>query len=612
MRVAVLPFNAAEGTKPAYGRQFAAFASEQLRAHAEADINTVSYLTQIQDEDGVPRTAFVNIADGLLPYDQIKDLFGQAQVDLVMDGFLAQTDEGNFDLTVRFHENDNETPIAQQDLKFTKDEIFTSLHRLVKMLAEHGQIALPEFLAGDTMEFGTDNAQAFLDFLEGYDSLIYIQQAEGLVAREFSPQGAIDALLASVEADPDFEGPYHVLVNLARGCAQYRIGSFEMLERGLVRLSELVPDDFGAYFALGELHQTVGSLPKAAELYEKAATIAPEDPGLISRLGMVQAQSGMPVNAERNFRKALSLEGPDKPSADLLAMVLQQQGRDHEIPGLWKEIIEADPQNGLAHAKYGMSLFQSGKEEEGERAFESALESVEDSVAIKRFYAPVLAQKGEHDRAMDFYEDVLDVAPTEIPVMIEYAQVLEAGGRDFEVPQVLKNILAANPDPDTRAQVLARLIELEQPKRAESVEAARVRMEEGDFQGALNQLKPMRNWLADYWKMWALLSSAYNRTSNFADAEEAAKRLLELYPGCEPAYGELREALEGQGRNEEAYQLMRYAAANNPGSLPVHINLAIAAKRAGQVEEARELAKQIREAVGPNPELDQVLSEIER
>jgi tetratricopeptide (TPR) repeat protein len=559
----------------------------------------------------VTRMAFVNISDDLLPYDQLKDLFEQAEVDLVMDGMLAEKD-GGFELTVRFHEKDNETPVEQDTTAFPREEIFTQLHRLVKRLAARAGIDLPEFLSGESMEFGTANANAFLDFLEGFDSLNYIQQANGAVAREFSPQGAVDSLLSAVQADKDFEGPYHVLVQLARACAHFRIGTFDMLEEALTKLQALVPDDYHATFALAELHQSVGSLNKASEFYEKAVAIQPNDPALLGRLGMVQAQLGMPVNAERNLRKALEMEDEEKPSADMLAMVLQQQGRDHEIPSIWKGIVEADQQNGLAHAKYAMALYQAGKEEEGERAFETALEVVEDTAAVKRFYAPVLAQKGEHDRAMDFYEDVLDVAPAEVPVMIEYAQVLEAAGREFEVPAVLKNVLSAQPDANTRAQVLARLIEIEQPKRAENVEQAREKMEKGDFQGALAQLKPMRNWLADYWKMWALLSSAYNRTEQPAEAEESARRLLELFPGCEPAYGELREALVTQGKAEEAYQILRYAASNNPGSLPMHINLAIAAKAAGHTEESRELAKQIREAVGPNPELDPVLDELER
>ena len=158
---------------------------------------------------------------------------------------------------------------------------------------------------------------------------------------------------------------------------------------------------------------------------------------------------------------------------------------------------------------------------------------------------------------------------------------------------------------------MARLIELEQPKRVENVEAAQAKLEAGDLQGAISSLKPLRNWLADYWKLWALLSSAYNRTSQFVDAEEAARRLLELYPGCEPGYGELVNALHGQGKFDDAYQLMRYAFTHTQNSLPIAINMAIAAKRAGQDQEAKELAKSIREAIGPNEELEPILSEIE-
>ena len=366
-----------------------------------------------------------------------------------------------------------------------------------------------------------------------------------------------------------------------------------------------------AWFSLGELHQTVNSLSKAADFYEKALALETEDAGIYARLGIVQLQLGMPVNAERNFRKAFALEGDDKPSGDYLAMVLSQTGRVHEVPPLWKQVIEENPQNGAAYAKYAVALYQADREKEAEDAFEQALEVVDENLVVKRFYAPWLMKKGDLDRAMDFYEDILDEAPNDIQVLTEYAQTLEAAGRDFEVPQVMKNILASNPDSNTRAQAMARLIELEQPKRVENVEAAQAKLEAGDLQGAISSLKPLRNWLADYWKLWALLSSAYNRTSQFVDAEEAARRLLELYPGCEPGYGELVNALHGQGKFDDAYQLMRYAFTHNQNSLPIAINMAIAAKRAGQDQEAKELAKSIREAIGPNEELEPILSEIE-
>jgi Flp pilus assembly protein TadD len=161
---------------------------------------------------------------------------------------------------------------------------------------------------------------------------------------------------------------------------------------------------------------------------------------------------------------------------------------------------------------------------------------------------------------------------------------------------------------------LARLIELEQPKRVEAVENARAKMEAGDFAGAVRDLRPMKNWLGDYWKMWFLLSAANNQLQNFVDAEEAARKTLELFPGCEPGYGELANALTGQEKFEEAYQLMRFAASNNSSSLPLHLNLGLAAKRAGHFEEARMMAKQIREALAQDPnrsQIDPVLDDME-
>lgn len=609
MRIAVLPFSAHEGTPPALGRQFAAFAGDQIRAATDVEVNNVSYLAQQEGEDGT-RMGFVNLGDSMLQDDQVRDLAQQAGVEVVMDGTLKQQDD-NFDLSLRFHRIGSEEPSQLEEFKFTKPEVFQILHKVVKRLGAEAGAELPESLSGETMEFGTDDPEAFLDFLLGYDAFTYIQQAEGRVVKEFSPQGALDSLVKAVKADPDFVAPYEVCVELCRACAHYRLGSFEMLRDTLLQMTEIVPDEYRAWFGLGEVHGAVNDHGKAADYYEKAANIKPDESALWTKLGLAQLAGGMPVNAERNLRKAMELEGPDKPSADYLAMVLHQTGRAHEVPPIWKEIVAADPQNSQAHGKLGVSLIQAGRTEEGERAFETGLETLEDNTVVKRYYAPYLSEKGDVDRAMDFYEDCLDASPADVQLLLEYAGTLKKAGRDFEIPKILRDVLQANPDPNTRAQTLAWLIEIEQPKRVESVEQAEKKMNEGDFAAAVRELKPLRNWLADYWKLWALLSAAHNRLGEASEAEQAAKKLLELFPGCEPGYGELVTALSALDRNDEAYQIMRFAAMNMPGALGIHVNLALAAKRAGHADEAKSLARQIREAIGPNEELEPVLTEIE-
>jgi tetratricopeptide (TPR) repeat protein len=608
LKVAVLPLNAGEGAKPQIGRQISAFVADQLRSNTEADIQSVSFLTQVE-QDGVARTAFVNISDGLIEAEQLKDLFAQSGVDLAVDGLITANDEG-YELTVRYTKSDDLEGGETVVHKFTAAETFDVLTKLVKKLADTAQIGLPEFLAGEKMEFGTDNAEVFLKFLEGYDALNYIQQSNGLVAQEFNPEGAINTLLEAIAGDKEFEGPYQVLVGLCRACTAYQIGSFELIETSLLKATELVPEDFGAFFALAELYQAGNQVPKAIDYFEKASQLSPEDPAILNRLGNAQAMMNMFVNAERNFKKAIEMEGPEKPSMDFLAGVLNATGRNHEVPALWKAIVDEDNQNANAHAKYAVSLIQNGKQEDGVRAFETALEVLEDNAFIKRFYAPFLAQNEDLDRAMDFYEDCIDLAPNDVPLLVEYAQTLQAAGRDFEIPQVLQNILKSNPDPNTRANTQAWLIEVEQPKRVESVQIAQDKLTAGDAEGAIRDLKPMKNWLADYWKMWAVMSSAYNKLGDHVEAENAAKQLLELFPGCEPAYGELREALNGQGKNEEAWQFMQYAFANNQQSFGIFINLGIAAKRAGHMDEAKQISDQIQAVVSQNPEMQEELKDI--
>jgi tetratricopeptide (TPR) repeat protein len=619
MKIAILPFNVTEGVKPALGRQISNIVAEAVRNSTKADIQAISYLAETE-QDGVRRVTHVNVGTGFSEYEMFTPLFRDSQVDKIVHGFLT-TEDGKYKLSLRVNVKESEEPVFESEDTFGNSEIFEELTKLIRIVAEQAETEVTDPAA--VVQLGTHNPEAFVKFMEGFDGFQYIQQTNGAVTTDFNPSEVMSLLAEAIEMDPDFPAPFDVTIQLCRACAAYRVGSFEDCEKTLVKLTGIRPDDYRPYAALGEIYQTVGNFPRAGDSYEKAISLhlqlgdeivdeqMQERAALYSRLGLAQMSIGMPVNAEANFRKAIQMEVGEKPSLDLLANVLAQTQRHHEIPTIWKQEAELNPQNGIARAKYAGSLAQLGRREEAVAAFEAALVELEESSFVKRFYAPLLVQSGELDRAMDFYEDCLDVAPNDVPLMIEYANTLKEADREFEIPAVLKNILSSNPDSNIRAQTLAWLVELEQPKRAEAVAEAQTKMEAEDFDGVIKSLKPLRNWLADYWKLWALLSAAYNRLNMHAEAEEAANKLLNLFPGYEPGYGELMSALTNSGRNEEAYNVMRHAANNVPTSLGIHVNLALAAKRAGHEDEARALAKQIREAVGANEELEPVLAEIE-
>ena len=612
MRIAVLPLNAGQNADPKLARQFTNFAAEIVNNISENEVGAANLMGQIQ-EGGAVKAQFINPSTQLNDEAFIEQSIAQTQSNMVLEGLLTQNESGGGQVVARIFDNPK-TPKAEQTMDFLPNGVFGVIRGLIDMLIEQAGGELPADFSEDINLFGTEDPAAYMDFLRGYDDLQYVERSQGNVLNEFNPEETINNLISAVEADKDWEAPFLVLIQFCRACTAFRIGNAEMLQKALHRLSTIHPEDPNPHIALGELLAAIGNAQGATEALEKANQLSPDDPGILHRLAQSQLQQNMPVNAERNLRRAVELEDENKASLDLLSQVLVGTGRAHEVPELWNDLIRDNPQNARAHASYAMSLLGSGRKDDGLKAFESALETLEEKALIKRVYAPVLVENDDLDRAMDFYEDVLDENPADVAVNLEYARTLQKADREFEIPDVLKNVLQVTQDPNIRAQANAWLIEIEQPKRAEAVREAGEKAEKGDYEGALRDLKPLRTWLGDYWKMWMVVASCLNNTSQHAEAEGAARSLLEMYPQCEPGYVELNNALGAQGKNDEAFQIMEIALGNMPTSLPIAVSYGLAAKRVGKDDVAKSIAEQIRGAIPADQQegLHEILGELDR
>jgi len=596
MQIAVLPFNAGPDTRHELARQFSNFIVEIAAQHTEAEINAANYMAQV-NENGVPKVALINPAETLNEAEMIAQFKGQAEIDTLIEGLFTETAGGGGTLIVRSWRENASAPYQTEEFSFLPGGIFEALRGAIQFLIKAANGKEGD-LPSDEELFGTTNAEAFLKFVQSYDAVRYIEQSQGNTVSTWDVRPYFDLLLEAVEADRDWEAPFMVLLQLSRNCMQMRIGDAQLIEKTLKKLVEIEPEDSRGWFTLAEFYETVGNLQGASDGYEKASQLDPEEPAIIHRLARMQLFLGMPVNAERNLRKAIEMEDGDKPSLDLLSDVLAQTGRVHEVPELWNDIIRKDGQNGKAHARYAMSLLANNRKDEAIKAFDTALETLEDNTYVKRYYAPVLAEDPEEiDRAMDFYEDCIDVAPTDHPLLWEYAQTLAKANREFEVPDTLRTILSSNPDPNLAANAMSWMLEIEQPKRVEVVKEASQKAEAGDFEAAIKDLKPLKQWLGDYWKLWMLLASCHNQIEQFEEAEEAARKTLEIFPACEPAYVELNNALGGQEKYDEAFAIMQVAFGNMNQSLPIAVSYATAAKNAGNPDESRRITGQIREAI---------------
>lgn len=639
VQIAVLPLNAGPESRATLARQLSHFASELARGITGNEIHAVNLMAQYQD-GGVTRFAQANPSETLNETELISQFFANSPMEAIVDGLLVESSEGGGTLSVRSWEKGSSEPVGSNEFTYLPGGFFSAARGMVEFLAKVSGGSIPQEGTDDVTLFGTEDPAAFVEFLVGFDAVQYVERSQGAVASEFDPMPALASLMSAYEKDPDWEAPYMGAVRLCRVCIQHRLGDANVVRENLHKLAESEPDDPRAPFALGELASVVGDLNQAVDQFEKSATAlskriqsqeqelgslsgaeraeaedalramrADQSP-ILARLGMTQAQMGMPANAERNLAKAIEVEPEPKPSTELLATLLESSGRAHEVPPLWKARVDANPGAGGVHARYALSLVAAGKDAEGLREFDLALERAEDPLEVKRAYASVLARKGEFDRAMDMFEDCIDANPADPNLLLEYANTLQGAERQFEVPKVLRDVLACNIDPNTRAQTQAWLLEIEQPKRVEAVKNAADKAQAGDAQAAVTELRGLKNWLADYWKFWAVFANALNQVGAHDEAEDAGVRLLNMFPNCEPAFGELATALSGQDRHEEAYNLLRNAMSTMPGSLPVAVNFALAAKRTGRLEEAQNIGRQIKQATEDAEGLRAVFQEL--
>jgi tetratricopeptide (TPR) repeat protein len=624
-KVTFLPFHVSEGVPPALGRQLSSLLCEQFLGLEGVEAQYASYLAT-HGSNGGGYAEFVALPSELSPTEVIEEILRTTESDFLIDGLLTRAGDA-YTLTVRVT-----TPSDVEGTTETYDFVKPGLFEALQSVYARLRTTIGAEQAEPSIRFGTNNPEAFLHFLEGYDTISYLQQAGPRARKDVDVGAAFDRFLAALNEDDSFAGAFDAGLRLGQLAIALRVGDSRVIEDRLKRLAAGYPNDPRLYFLLGELYIAENKLQEAEQALDKAASLAEsakggagagtsEDEGrldasflaaLHTRLGLVRQEMGMPAGSEIAFKKAAEYEGPEKPALDLLAPLLFSQNRQHELPGLWRQVIDQDPTEAAPWVKYAMVVRQLERPDDAKRALEDALGKVKEPAVVKRFLAAMEAESGNYDRAMDLYEDFLDEYPDVVPVLFEYAQTLQAAGRTHEIPDVLEKVLASDPDPNTRAHAAAWLFELKNPKRVEALKAAHEKVEKEDFQGAVEDLEKMVEWMDDYWKGWALLANLYNRLKRYVDAEKAAKRTLSIFPGCEPAYVDLANALVGQGKADQAYRLLAQLVAQGMRSLPIVLELGMVAKKLGRETEVKEIVKAIREAVGKDhPEIENALKQLE-
>ncbi|MGC4076831.1 MAG: tetratricopeptide repeat protein [Rubrivivax sp.] len=200
--------------------------------------------------------------------------------------------------------------------------------RRASMLARQGRIDEARKLLQAAPERNPQDARAKLD-------------AEAAMLREAQRwQDAYDVMAKALKTSPDDPELLYEQSMMAD-----KLGRADEMERLLLRVIELKPDNAHAYNALGySLADRGERLGEARDLIARALELAPNDPFITDSLGWVEFRLGNRAKALELLQRAYASR-PDAEIAAHLGEVLWADGRQDEARRIWDEARKRDARN---------------------------------------------------------------------------------------------------------------------------------------------------------------------------------------------------------------------------------------------------------------------------
>lgn len=176
----------------------------------------------------------------------------------------------------------------------------------------------------------------------------------------------------------------------------------------LFELAKDPPITADTYFAAGQLAESQGNFPKAAEQYAKALEADGRHDRALFRLAMLQSRLGRHAHAIRSWHRYIELTGHSAAAYSNLGYACELAGQPREAEAAYLKGIEIDPGSQPCRVNYGLMLARAGQ---SERAVEQ-LSAVLPPAQVHYNLASVYESLGQRDRARAEYRRSLELDPT--------------------------------------------------------------------------------------------------------------------------------------------------------------------------------------------------------
>ena len=283
------------------------------------------------------------------------------------------------------------------------DPSFTSLFALpdeiTKNIITAIQVKLTRGKSTRILDKGTNNLDAYLKFLQGYEHFLRFSPDDYVLARRY--------LNEAIALDPEYAAPYafmgHIhMAEVREGRSKSPQKSIEQafkLAQKVLALDESHPLGHGL---LGTIHLINGQFDKAIAACERAVVLNPNGIGSLHWLGIALSGAGRPHEAIPHFKRAILLS-PLDPSLNLLGLgtTYAWMERYEEAITVLKKALHYQPDFLAVHRCLAACYAALGREEEA-RAEAAEVLRLNPKFSLKKHAnATVWSDKAVKERYID-------------------------------------------------------------------------------------------------------------------------------------------------------------------------------------------------------------------
>lgn len=432
-------------------------------------------------------------------------------------------------------------------------------------------------------------------------------------AREFKK--AFANYTRAIEFSPDLVGP-----RVRKGQLLIAAAQFDLAQEEIDAALALKADDSGALIARGTLRARQGDGKGAEKDARAVLAVDPNNAAAAALLAKVQVDRKEVDEAEATLSQAIAANPDDVGLRLILGALYDSQGNSENALGVLRALVEHYPDEVGYRVRLAKYLEESSRLDEAETVLREGVEAMPDELSRQRLLIQFLLRARGIEAAQKEVAKLIERQPDVVALRFIKADLQRSAGDLAGVEETLRKIAsdAQRTGPDAvKAQVGIARIMLEAGRDEEAEKLLKVVLEQSATQSDALQMRAMlalrrkqvdqaiadlRTVLRDHPdRVTALrmLGLAYAQSDQFALAQEAYERAIELAPGEPQAYLQLAGVRVRTGDKEGAMTVLDRLLTVDPDSKAAQETLA-RIQLSGQDWDA--LAKTAEKITAANPE----------